>query len=1520
MAETRTGANAIAVIGLSVRLPGARNAAEFWQNLAGGIESIRRFTDEELLAEGVAPELLARPTYVKARPVLDDIEAFDAACFGFHPREAEVTDPQHRVFLECALEALEDGGYAADRPDAAIGVFAGCGLSTYLTSNLAHSDAAQRLASSSQIGIGNLQDYLATRVSYKLNLRGPAYAVQSACSTSLLAVHLACQHLLNFECDLALAGGVSIAVPARVGYLYQEGGVLSPDGHCRPFAADAAGTVFGSGAGAVLLKRLDEAVADGDTIYAVVIGSAVNNDGALKAGYTAPSVAGQAAVVTEALAAAGVSPATIGYVETHGTGTILGDPIEVTALTQAFRTAAAGNGFCGIGSVKSNVGHLDAAAGIAGFVKTVLALHHGELPPSLYAGQTNPRIDFAASPFYVNTARQTWPAGDGPRRAGVSAFGVGGTNVHAVLEEAPAPAVSGPARPWQLLVLSGRTEAALESATTNLVDFLDEHPAVPAADVAWTLQTGRRSGEHRRFVVCRDTADAVEKLDAMSPRDVFSAFQKATARSIVFMFPGQGAQHPGMAEEIYRHEPAFREAFDRCADLFAAGLGVDLRPLVFASGPDRPAAAVRLAGTREGEPALFAVEYALARLWMSWGVVPQAMIGHSIGEYVAACLAGVFSLEDAVRLVAARARLVGALPAGAMLAVSRPPDEVRPLLGPALSVAIVNTRASCVVAGDPAAVDDLARRLEATGIPSARLETAHAFHSVMMDEVLADLADAVREVALRPPAIPYVSNVTGRRIADEEATDPAYWARQLRLPVYFADGIRELLKDPSRVLLEVGPGQTLAALTRQNVERGSTSTIVSSLPDRRERQSDLAAVLDGLGRLWLAGVTVDWAGVHAGERRHRVPLPTYPFDRRRYWIDPAPPAETLAAAPDRKVDPDGWFYAPGWKEAPRVSTGSAAAAGWLVFGGADPFTTGFVAHLARLAPHVAHAQPGVAFARTGPSSWTIRPGEADDWARLLTELGGQGPAPDRIVHAAGVAAGDEGMSGERIFDSLLALTQALGGATLDGHVRVGVLTSGLYDITGREMPRPDLALALGPVLVMGQEVPRVSCRNVDIDPGGGADDLPWIWQAIVEGLAGDGDEPVVALRGHHRWVRSHVPAALPRPAGPPRALAVGGVYLITGGFGGLGLTFAHWLASTVQARLVLVGRTAVPPRAQWDEWLATHTDGDDISRRIAAIRAIEAAGGSVLARRADVTSEADMRAVIDAAVERFGGIDGAIHAAGVPGVGLAALKTREAAARVMGPKVEGTRVLERVLRGQRTRFLLLCSSLAALAGGLGQMDYAAANAFLDAWAAARRDGPGPRVLSIDWDAWRDVGMAATAGTARGAEAQRERLRFALTPAEGTDVLARVLDGLHHLDRDVHRLVVSTIDLERRLEQFRARTDAGADRSAAGAARHPRPALRTEYEPPRTDEERLLAGAWQDVLGVDAVGVQDNFFELGGDSLTALRVVERLEADWHRRCSVAEFYAAPTIRLLADRLAAVPVPAADAAARSTADDR
>ncbi|HEX6291075.1 MAG TPA: type I polyketide synthase, partial [Herpetosiphonaceae bacterium] len=732
MGEQFTGIE-IAIIGITGRFPGATTIEQYWQNLRDGVESVMFFSEAELTARGVDPALLRDPDYVRATAQIDGIEEFDAAFFGLSHREAEITDPQQRLFLEYAWSALEHAGYNPERYDGAIGVFGGATINTYLLYNLAaHSSLIDSL-DPVQIDIGNAGDYLTTRVSYKLNLKGPSHTIQSACSTSLVAVHVACQSLLNDECDIALAGGVSINMQQRNGYRYVEGGIASPDGHCCPFDANAQGTIFGSGVGVVVLKRLEDALADGDTIHAVIRGSAINNDGALKVGYTAPSVDGQAQVISEALGYADIDPVTISYIEAHGTGTALGDPIEIQALTKAFRATTDASGFCAVGSVKGNIGHLGAAAGVASLIKAVLALKHRQIPPSLHYTAPNPDIDFASSPFYVNDRLADWPANTGPQRAGVSSFGVGGTNAHVILEEAPQAVPSDAAQPWQLLTLSAKTATALDALTTNLRDHLKQQPDLNLADVAYTLQIGRQHFNHRRTVVCRDRDEALHALETLDPTRVLSDVQQAVDRPVAFLFTGQGAQYVGMARELYEQEPVFRAALDRCCDLLLPHLGLDLRRLLYPTPADAASAAQQLDQTQITQPALFVIAYALAQLWIAWGVQPAAMVGHSIGEYVAACLAGVFSLEDALALVAARGRLMQALPPGAMLAVPLPASDVQPWLGRDLALAAINGPAQCVVAGPTEAVAALEEQLRAQGSDVRRLPTSHAFHSAMLD-------------------------------------------------------------------------------------------------------------------------------------------------------------------------------------------------------------------------------------------------------------------------------------------------------------------------------------------------------------------------------------------------------------------------------------------------------------------------------------------------------------------------------------------------------------------------------------------------------------------------------------------------------------------------------------------------------------------------------------------------------------------------------------------------------------------
>ena len=880
----------IAIIGMDGRFPGARDVETFWQNLKNGVESVSFLTDEDMVHSGIEAELLLHPNYVKARSLLDDVDLFDAEFFGFSPKEAENMDPQQRVFLETAWRALENAGYDGQKYDGAIGVFAGCYLDTYLLANLcSHREFIESLLSFKRVGafqtfLGNDKDYLTSRVAYKLNLKGPAITVQTACSTSLVAICQACQSLLQGESDMALAGGVTITFPQKKGYLYQEGGMLSPDGHCRAFDANAQGTVFGSGIGIVVLKRLEEALADGDNIYAVIKGSALNNDGSVKVSYTAPSVDGQAEVIALAQGLADVTADTVTYIEAHGTATPLGDPIEIAGLTQAFRQSTDKKGFCAIGSLKSNIGHLDVAAGVAGVIKTTLALKHKLIPPSLHFTQPNPKIDFANSPFYVNTHLTEWKRNGVPRRAGVSSFGVGGTNAHVVLEEAPAAEPSGPSRPSQLLLLSARSSSALDSATGNLAAHLKSNPGLNLADVAFTLQNGRRDFKHRRMLVCQDPADAATALEKLDPKRVFTQSQELRDQRVVFVFPGQGAQAVNMGAELYRTESIFREEIDRCAELLRSDLGLDLRQVLYPALDQAKNAEEQLLQTRLTQPALFAVEYAMAKLWMSWGIKPAAMIGHSVGEYVAGCLAGVFTLEGALRLVAARARLVQEQPRGAMVAVRLAEKDLQLLLGPQLSIAAINSPNLCVVSGPFEAIETFEKQIEQKGIAGRRLKTSHAFHSAMMDPVIAPFTELLKQAQLKSPQVPYVSNVTGRWVTEAEATDPGYWAGHVRQAVRFADGVAEFFKDPHYVLLEVGPGQTLATLARQHPGHPAEQTILASLSTTTG--DEFRSVLATLGKLWMAGVDINWKEFYVHERRQRVPLPAYPFERKRFWVDP----------------------------------------------------------------------------------------------------------------------------------------------------------------------------------------------------------------------------------------------------------------------------------------------------------------------------------------------------------------------------------------------------------------------------------------------------------------------------------------------------------------------------------------------------------------------------------------------------------------------------------------------------------
>ena len=1512
----------IAIIGMVCRLPGANDINSFWQNLRDGVESVSFFTDEELVASGIDTTLLSNPSYVKAGGVIENIEMFDALFFDYSPREAAMTDPQHRLFLECAAIAIERAGYNPEKYDGLIGVYAGVGANTYFLRNLYSNSSLLGSAGGHSMATASDKDFLTTRVSYKLNLKGPSVNVQTACSTSLVTIHLACQALLSGECDMALAGGVSIRVPQKEGYLYQEDMIFSPDGHCRAFDVKAQGTIGGSGVGIVVLKRLEDALADGDCIHAVIKGSAINNDGALKVGYTAPSVNGQAAVIAEAQAIAGADPETITYIETHGTGTALGDPIEIAALTQAFRASTEKKGFCALGSVKTNVGHLDSAAGVTGLIKTVLALKHKMIPPSLHFEEPNPKIDFENSPFYVNSTQSEWKTNGAPRRAGVSSFGIGGTNAHVVLEEAPAIEPSGESRPWQLLVLSAKTSSALDTATVNLVEHLKGRPDINLADVAYTLTVGRRAFSHRRMLVCQSHDDAVDALRCLDPKRVFTVYQDHRERPVLFMFSGQGAQYVNMGLELYRIEPTFREHVNHCSELLKPHLKCDLRDVLYPSQERAEEATQQLNQTAFTQPALFVIEYAMAQLWMAWGVRPQAMIGHSIGEYVAACLAGVFSVDDALSLVAARGRMMQQLPVGAMLAVPLPEKEVLPLLGKHLSLAAVNGPSRCVVSGRTDAVESLQQQLAEQGMDCRRLHTSHAFHSEMMDPILEPFTELAKKVSLKPPSIPYASNVTGTWITAAEATDPHYWAGHLRQTVRFAEGLQELLKDPSHVLLELGPGQTLSTLATRHPQRVAEQVVLPSLRHPHDRQSDGAFVLNTVAKLWLAGVAVDWSGLYAHERRYRLPLPTYPFERQRYWIDPPQQAaahadaEALPASSllGKKEDIAEWFYAPLWKRTITIARQASEAlvhSCWLVFLDESGLGSQLVKKLKQQGQDVVTVQIGSEFSKLRDRVYQINPQQRSDYDRLLNEgLRALDKNPDMIVHLWSVTSKAHTVSGlERIdqaqsvgFYSLLFLAQALRKVNVTDELQLAIVSNNIQDVTGDDVLFPEKATVLGPCRVIPQEYPNIRCRNIDIVlPKTGVRFKQRLTDQLLRELTTESSDPVVAYRGGYRFVQTFEPVRLDGAVEGTARLRNRGVYLITGGLGGIGLVLAEYLVKTVQAKLILTGRSAFPIREEWDQWLTAHEEQDGISRKIRKVLQLEELGAEVLVVSADVADAERMQAVIVQAEERFGQINGVIHTAGVPGGGIIQTKALETAESILAPKVKGTLVIDALLKDVKLDFFVLCSSLTSVLAGFGQVDYCAANAFLDAFAHDKAADGSTSITCINWEGWQEVGMAVN--TAMPLELKESRAdslkKEGISPEEGTIAFTRILGS------DLPQVFVSTYDFPRRIEQandftlsssvkFESVRSSDNTKIEKPALLHPRPNLLNPYVAPGNEVEETIAATWRELLGVEQVGIHDNFFELGGDSLLGVQIISRVREAFEVELPLRELFEEPTI--------------------------
>lgn len=1331
-----SAAASVAIVGLAGHFPAARSVNELWRLLVDGREATLWLTDEELLAAGENPEALRDPNYVRAAMPLPDMDSFDAGFFGFTAREAAILDPQHRHFLEACWEALEDSGHPPARFKGSIGVFAGCGMQAYMARNLlTNPELTEKVGFFLLRHTGNDKDFLTTRVSYLLNLQGPSVGIQTACSTSLVAVHVACQSLLAGECDMALAGGVSIEVPHMRGYRFAEGEILSSTGKCRAFDDSADGVVFGSGAGVVVLRRLEEALADGDHIYAVIRGSAVNNDGASKAGYFAPSVEGQARAAVEALAVAGVDPQSVDYIEAHGTGTLVGDPIELAALSEAYPGTAQQ---IGIGSIKSNIGHLDTAAGVASLIKVALALKNEHVPASLNFDKPNSRFDFATGPFRVAARAADWRRGSRKRRAAINSLGVGGTNAHVVVEEAPAALPVGPEEErTQLVLFSGKTDSSLRSLQRKWVDFLAEPPADFALSrAAFTTQEGREHFSHRLAIAAESTEGLLATLQ--QGRAPGCAFGKAVEKPhIVFMFPGGGAQFPGAGRALYERQPSFRAAADACFEKIPKSVSAELRSLMFEKSSEDEAAVAALEKPLNSVLAVFVLEYAMAMMWAAWGVRPDAMIGHSAGEYAAAVIAGVMSLEDALEIVALRGDVFAQAPPGGMLSVKAGVDKVRALAADTLDIAAVNGSQLTVVSGSDDALSVFAQHCTAHGIETSRVRIQVAAHSRMLDSALPRFRERVRKLKLSEPAIPIVSSRTGGWAGDGLLSSSEYWVNQLRETVHFAQGLSSVLALTDPILLEVGPGQGLCALARLADGPREPNGVIATSRSVNDARNDEVAAFAAAGAVWAHGGTIDFEAMGARSKR-RIPLPTYAFDKQRYWIEPASATAPTAArkpapAIERLPRPEDWISVPKWVARPVTEVAASKDSSWLIFSDGGPVSQQLIKQLRTSGTEPAIVEPGSGFAEVGLCHYKVAPQSKADFDALLTALERRGPLPTYIAHlwsldapAPQPGAGVEQPLG---FDSLFLLCQAMQLHGWEGVPRhlYGITTKALA--VNDDVPsHPERAALVGPCRVVPHEMPGLVGHVIDIDPHASPEKAAADIRA--EAAAGLRDE-LVAFRGGQRLVVTEEPVRSPPTA---RRLRDRGVYLVTGGLGGIGLELCAYLARNNRARLALLSRRELPPRASWEQ-LATRRD-TPFAAIVRRLLEIEALGAEILILQADVTVRADAARAVKEARARFGEIHGVFHLAGVIDDAPVANKSLASAHQVIAPKLAGAIVLDELLPPGSLDLFAVFSSTSVIMGPPGQIDYVAANAVLESLAARREDG-----LALTSGIW-NVGMAA----------------------------------------------------------------------------------------------------------------------------------------------------------------------------------
>lgn len=1479
----------IAVIGMSCRFPGAESIDELYNNLKNGVESIEFLSKKELLKFGVSQSVLDDPNFVNAKSTFKSVEEFDSDFFEYTPQEALIMDPQIRVMHECVWEAIESAGYGPLKYDKPIGLFVGGTSNQYweyitLLKQVEKDDIydPEKIVELFSNSLFNDMDLMSTRISFKLDLRGPSMNLFSSCSTSLAAVHLACQSLLDGDCDMAVAGGASIMTPQRNGYIYKEGLILSRDGHCRIFDKKSSGTVFGDGVGLVVLKRLEDALNDKDTIHAVIRGSSINNDGSRKIGYAAPSLDGQIDVIKKALDFAELSSDDLHFVEVHGTGTKIGDPIEFKALTEVFNTPKRKQ--CALGSIKTNFGHLNSAAGVAGLIKAILVVKYGELFPTLNFENPNENLDFENSPFYVNTDLVNLKANkDEKIYGGVSSFGVGGTNVHVILESPPVTERDLYEEGYKIIGLSAKTLSALDKQTSNLLDYFKHSSGKRLEDISYTLMTGKEGFAYRRAFICKDWQECINLLEGRTPRQVVENEALLGRHKIVFMFPGQGAEYPQMGKKLYQLKPVFREEMDRCFGYFKACASYDLKSFMEVSTPVAPNDS-----NRGRLFLLFSFECALAKLLQSWAIYPEAVIGYSFGELVAAYVAGVFNLKDIIEFIVLRNDLMESVPKGAMLSVPLPYAEVKALLHHNVEVAIDNGE-SCIVGGLEEDVRLFEKQMKRKKILCFPVNVPFASHTYVMKSIIPKLEDFLAHLSLRKPSVPIISGISGKELSPELAVSPGYWARHIGERTNFCKGVEEISTRSHTVFLELGPGMDLTNLMKRNQSKKTDSQAFDLVKAIGENISEEYYLYNRLISLWTKGINVDWEGFYGSGEFFRVPLPAYPFERKVYPIYkeddylPSVSKSRPVRSSEIKETPDDWFYQPSWKLAPLPDVKEIIDSCILIFSDSSD-RAGKMKENFSTSNKIITVTCGEKFSKVNNREYIINPVNKADYEKLFESLKSLDTIPTKILHLFSIY-GENTLFSTRLglgFFSLLNIFQAF-----DFHKKtsVYVVSEGMYRVYGYEQVYPEKSLMLALIKTMSQENINTDCFYIDMDES----TRTGILLAQFNHLHSTRE---VALRNNKRWERIYEKVKV--GTGKKR-LKSNGVYLITGGLGNIGLSFADYLTRMYNARVILVGKTALPDEKQWESILQNKEDKN--YNRILKLYKLKEKKKEFRIYKVNVADPAALKKVVDECEAAWGRINGVIHAAGITGADISrpiSLITPRECYEQFEPKINGTQVLYELFKDYGLDFMLLISSLSPILGGLGYTVYAAANYYLDGFFEALDEKLRDFLICVNWETW-DFKRQETKSLSKLGESNS---LLAISEEESHRVLERLLAcrGNH--------FVVSSGDLALRIDKWIGlsfvKTDdveeitSYGEKSSFGGSGKTRPQLLTPYKEAEKDIQKKLLLLWTDFFGITDIGILDNFFELGADSLKAIVMISKISKDFKKELPLMQFFNNPTI--------------------------